>query len=121
MNKYLSDSLLKQESERQGAELLGKLIKRPTFSFAVFAVVMILIQALSKAGLIGSSFVNAVGSTLIFCIVGLGFCLLLGYSALASLGTAGFIAIGAYSAYYCLAEWDRRDWLLRVLTAVLIG
>lgn len=124
MNKYLSDSLLKQESERQGAELWGKLIKRPTFSFAVFAVVMILIQALSKAGLIGSSFVNAVGSTLIFCIVGLGFCLLLGYSALASLGTAGFIAIGSYSAYYCLAEWGLTigiGFIVAILFAVVIG
>ena len=124
MNKYLSDSLLKQESERQGAELLGKLTKRPTFSFAVFAVVMILIQVLSKAGLIGSSFVNAVGSTLIFCIVGLGFCLLLGYSALASLGTAGFIAIGAYSAYYCLAEWGLTiglGFIVAILFAVVIG
>ena len=124
VNKYLSNSLLKVESERDGAELFNKLVKRPTFSFAVFSVVMILIQVLSTAGLVGSSFVNAVGSTLIFCIVGLGFCLLLGYSALASLGTAGFIAIGAYSAYYCLAEWGLTigvGFIVAILFAVVIG
>lgn len=127
-NLYLSNSLLKQESAQQnderGAALFRKLIKRPTFSFAVFAIIMILIQVLSKAGLIGSSFVNAVGSTLIFCIVGLGFCLLLGYSALASLGTAGFIAIGAYSAYYCLAEWGLTigvGFIVAILFALIIG
>ena len=108
-NRYLASALFDQSTGEnhigQATAFLNKLRCHPTTSFAVFAVVLVAMQVLSKNGYVSSSFVNAVGSTLIFVIVGLGFCLLLGYSALASLGTAGFIGIGAYSAYYCLAEW----------------
>lgn len=108
-NRYLESTLFaeqqKARSAAQAQNVLQKLQHHPVTSFAIFALVLIAMQTLSKAGLVSSSFVTAVGSTLIFVIIGLGFCLLLGYSALASLGTAGFIGIGAYSAYYCLAEW----------------
>ena len=79
--------------------------KKPTFSFVIFAIIIALMPLLADAGVIGKSVVTAIGDTIIYCIVALGFCLLLGYSALASLGTAGFIAIGAYSAYYGIVEW----------------
>ena len=108
-NRYLSTTLFaedqKQKDAAQVSAILRKLQHHPVTSFAVFALVLALMQTLSQAGLVSSSFVTAVGSTVIFVIIGLGFCLLLGYSALASLGTAGFIGIGAYCAYYCLAEW----------------
>ena len=109
MNRYLSSTLFDQNLNEKNAcrvsAVFDKLRRHPTTAFAVFAIVLVAMQLLSGRGYVSSSFVNAVGSTLIFVIVGLGFCLLLGYSALASLGTAGFIGIGAYSAYYCLAEW----------------
>lgn len=108
-NRYLSKALFdenqKEKSAAQVQTLLGKLHRHPVTSFAIFALILIVMQVLSRLGVVSSSFVTAVGSTIIFVIVGLGFCLLLGYSALASLGTAGFIGIGAYSAYYCLAQW----------------
>ena len=43
---------------------------------------------------------------------------------IASLGTAGFIAIGSYSAYYCLAEWGLTigiGFIVAILFAVVIG
>ena len=108
-NRYLSGTLFARDQQEkdavQNAQLFTRLRRHPVTGFAVFALVLMLMQLLSKAGAISPSFVTAVGSTIIFVIVGLGFCLLLGYSALASLGTAGFIGIGAYAAYYCLAEW----------------
>lgn len=127
-NKDLSKSLLKQERDRASVEqtmsFLEKLRKRPVYSYGVFAVVLVLTQMLSKMGLISSSFVTAIGTTLIYCIVALGFCLLLGYSALASLGTAGFIGIGAYSAYYCLVEWDLNiamAFIVAIVCALVVG
>ena len=102
-NRYLSTTLFaedqKQKDAAQVSAILRKLQHHPVTSFAVFALVLALMQTLSQAGLVSSSFVTAVGSTIIFVIIGRGFCLLLGYSALASLGTAGFIGIGAYCAY----------------------
>ncbi len=128
LNKYLFNPLNKEEADRRSAEkalaVLSYIRRQPVFSFAIFALVLVLIQVLSKAGYISSPFVTAIGSTLLFCIVGLGFCLLLGYSALASLGTAGFIGIGAYSAYYCLAEWGLTiglTFVIAIVAAVAIG
>lgn len=126
-NDYLTKHLFR-EDKSAGAEqamgLLEKFRKQPTYSFALFAIVLALTQFLSSAGLISSSFVTAIGTTVIFCIVGLGFCLLLGYSALASLGTAGFIGVGAYSAYYCLVEWDLTigiAFIVAIVAALVIG
>lgn len=127
-NRYLSGTLLAhdqaEKSAAQTQSLLYKLQHHPVTSFAVFALVLVLMQILSRAGLVSSSFVTAVGSTIIFVIVGLGFCLLLGYSALASLGTAGFIGIGAYSAYYCLAQWGLTigaAFVVAIAAALVIG
>ena len=127
-NRYLSSTLFTQAQQDSSAArvlaLLQKLRTHPVTSFALFAAVLMVMQALSGYGYVTSSFVTAVGSTIIFVIIGLGFCLLLGYSALASLGTAGFIGIGAYSAYYCLAEWGLTigvAFIMAVGLALVIG
>ena len=129
-NKYLYKSLLKEDRVRAdaavGESIFSTMRKSPTIGFAILSIVLILVQALSAEGMISSAFVNAIGNTIIYCIVGLGFCLLLGYSALASLGTAGFIGIGAYVAYYGLAsgKWGLSIGMtvvVAVLAAVVIG
>jgi branched-chain amino acid transport system permease protein len=127
-NRYLSGTLFAQDQQEKSAAQTQKLFDRlwhhPVTGFAIFALVLMAMQLMSGMDLISPSFVTAVGSTLIFVIIGLGFCLLLGYSALASLGTAGFIGIGAYIAYYCLAQWGLTigiAFVLAVLAAVVIG
>ena len=120
----LSRALVQQRREEKRVEktlaFLNKIKKKPITAFAIFAVILMVLQALSDVGVVPSSFVTAIGTTVIFCIVGLGFCLLLGYSALASLGTAGFIAIGAYCAYYCLVVW-KLPIIAAVLAAILVA
>ena len=123
---YLSDNLLKQRKPADDGviTLLVKLRKHPVTAFALFAVLMVVVKVLSDYGIIGVSVVDAISTTIIYCIVALGFCLLLGYSALASLGTAGFIALGAYSAYYCLAVWGLTvsvAFIVAISVAVVIG
>lgn len=119
--------LLKEDNDATALKALGfldRLRKQPVLGYAIFAIILLLVQVLSKLGLVSSSLVTAIGSTVIFCIVALGFCLLLGYSALASLGTAGFIGVGAYSAYYCLVEWGLTigiTFVVAILAAVVIG
>ena len=127
-NRYLSGALFaleqKEKSAAQSQQLLEKLRRHPVTGYAVFALVLMVMQMLSGLDLISPSFVTAVGSTIIFVIIGLGFCLLLGYSALASLGTAGFIGIGAYCAYYCLAQWGLTigiAFVMAVAAALVIG
>ena len=127
-NNVLSKSLLNEVNKQKEAEraltVLKNIRKHPVFAFAIFAVVLVLMQVLANQGLVSSSFVTAIGTTVIYCIVALGFCLLLGYSALASLGTAGFIGIGAYSAYYCLVEWGLTigvTFIVAIVAAFIIG
>jgi len=73
------------------------IIHHPYFGFVLVAFIFALIQFLSLLGLpIGSTQLRAIGLTMIYFIVALGFTLLLGYAGLASLGTAGFVGFGAY-------------------------
>ena len=82
----------------------ASLLQNPAVPILLFCAALAGLQLLSGAGIIPNSFIYALGSTLIYAIIAIGFCLLLGYAGLASLGTAGFIGVGAYIAYYLMQE-----------------
>ncbi len=99
-------------------------LKNPLYQYLIFGGVLILVQLLAMAGVLQSSFALAVGSTLIYAIMAIGFCLLLGYSGLASLGTAGFVGIGSYIAFFCLQDWGLPyivALLLTLVVSIVIG
>ena len=99
-------------------------MKNPLSQILIFAVIMVVLQLLSMAGKIPSSFMYALGNTMIYAIAAIGFCLLLGYSGLASLGTAGFIGIGAYSAFYVMQQFGLPYIVALIVTlivSILIG
>ena len=99
-------------------------LRSPLGQLLVFVIVLSAIQFLNLQGMISSSFVQAVGNTLIYSIVAIGFCLLLGYSGLATLGTGGFIGIGTYLAYYIIQEYAlpfAAALVLTIAAAVVIG
>lgn len=80
---------------------MKKLFKNAYIQFIILGLVLALIPTLSNIGILKSSNVTVVGFTLIFTIAALGLNILLGYSGLVSLGTAGFMGLGAYlSAYF---------------------
>lgn len=93
-------------------------LRNPLSQIIIFVVIVALIEFLSMAGLISSSFVQAVGNTMIYAIIAIGFCLLLGYSGLASLGTGGFIGIGAYVAFYVIQEFNL-PYIVALLAAIV--
>ena len=80
-------------------------IKNPFVQFGALAFALILILVLSKVGVIPPATVDGIATVLIYAVSTIGFCLLLGYSGLASLGTAGFIGVGVLLTQYGLAEW----------------
>lgn len=99
-------------------------LRSPLGQLLLFVIVLSVIQLLNLQGLVSSSFVQAVGNTLIYAIVAIGFCLLLGYSGLATLGTGGFIGIGTYLAYYMIQEYElpfAAALIITVAAAVVIG
>lgn len=94
-------------------------LKHPLSQIIIFAIIMVIIQLFAIAGIIPNSFVYALGNTMIYAIVAIGFCLLLGYSGLASLGTAGFIGIGAYTAFYVIQQFGLPYIVALVVTLVV--
>ena len=126
-NNFKSPLFREQEENRSvklALDLLNKIRKQPVFLFAIFALILVAMPMLAEYKIISSADVTSVGTVIIFCIIALGFCLLLGYSALASLGTAGFIGIGAYAAYYGIVEWGLGigvAFIIAIVAALVIG
>ena len=103
---------------------LKQLISNPFGQFFVLGIALIILSFISSSGLLPKSLTSALASTIVYAIIAIGFCLLLGYSGLASLGTAGFAGIGAYTAYYVMQEIGLSFFtalILSIAVAIIIG
>ncbi len=102
----------------------NKLVAHPYFGFILAGFLLMMVQVLEYQGVIGVTYARAFGLTIIYFIVSLGFSLLLGYAGLASLGTSGFIGLGAYITGYVLGTLNLPLFTALLLTlaiAVVIG
>ena len=97
-----------------------RIASTPLSQILLFVVIFSALQLLASNGIIPNSFTFAIGSTLIYAISAIGFCLLLGYSGLASLGTAGFIGVGCYVAYYAMESFGM-PYIVAFLSALLVS
>ncbi|NCA96579.1 MAG: branched-chain amino acid ABC transporter permease [Bacteroidia bacterium] len=95
---------------------LKKVFSNPLGQFGVFGLLLALTQILNIAGIVPRSVMTTIAFVSIYSIAAIGFCLLLGYSGLASLGTAGFMGLGIYLCYYGLQEWQ-----ISILPAFIIA
>lgn len=77
---------------------------RPYSDYIIFGLILLLLPLLVKAGALKYSYLTTIASILIYSIVALGLNLLVGYSGLVSLGTAGFMGLGTYLAAYFTAD-----------------
>lgn len=75
------------------------ILRNPYLRYIIFGVVICLLPLLAKSGIMPSSFLVNLGGVIIYSVVALGLNLLLGYSGLISLGTAGFMGMGAYISW----------------------
>lgn len=99
---------------------LKSIVKHPYFGFFVIGVLMLLIQVIRMLGVdVPLQTLRALGKTMIYTIVGLGFSILLGYGGLASLGTAGFVGLGAYILGYFTNVQGYSIFLVIVITIVV--
>ena len=127
MNKYLKKnySLFNKDvkTNRGFIEGVKKVTKNPTNQYLFFGIVVCLVaflicflfsydiksmipkdifDAIKK--ITGPWDLTSIAITFIFSIASIGFCLLMGYSGLASLGIGGCIGIGTYSVRFIMAE-----------------
>ncbi len=80
------------------------LLKNPHFQFVIFGVLLAAVPTLASLGLIKASYVTIIGGTLIYAIAALGLNILLGFSGLITLGTAGFMGLASYASAYLTVD-----------------
>jgi branched-chain amino acid transport system permease protein len=76
----------------------------PYSYYIVFGIILMLLPLLVNIGVLGYSVLTIVASILVYSIVALGLNILVGYSGLVSLGTAGFMGLGTYLAAFLTAD-----------------
>jgi branched-chain amino acid transport system permease protein len=89
------------------------------FRFVLFGLALSMLVPAVSGGLLKTSFLGIMGGTIIFTVAALGLNILLGYSGLISLGTAGFMGLGAYISAYVTGDMGL-PWEIGILAAVLI-
>ena len=123
-NNFLNEqyAFLGKTPEKQDklTEGLRNIMKNPLSQIILFTIVMAVVGNLSLNKVLPYSWLSAFATTFSYSIAAVGFCLLMGYSGLASLGTGGFIGIGTYSVYYIMAE-SGLPFLLAVLVAIIVA
>ena len=83
---------------------MKKLLENRYYKYILFGVIMSLLPLLQKVGMVKSSTITVIGTILFYAIVASGLNILLGYSGLISLGTAGFMGLGAYLSAYLVED-----------------
>ena len=98
---------------------MKKLIKNPHLHFILLGLLLMVVPKLAEMGLFKVSYVTTLGGTFILAIAALGLNILLGFSGLVSLGTAGFMGLAAYLSAYFTADMGL-SFELSLILAVLI-
>ncbi|MDR3306015.1 MAG: branched-chain amino acid ABC transporter permease [Clostridiales Family XIII bacterium] len=97
----------------------GAILKNAHVQFIIFGVILCFLPAIAASGAMKSSTLSTLAFVLIYSIVSIGLNLLLGYSGLVSLGTAGFMGLGAYLAAYFVENLNLSFWLA-ILAALVV-
>lgn len=74
--------------------------KNQNLSYLIFGLILCTLPLWIELGILRNSYLTLIGSVLIYSVAAIGLNLLLGWSGLISLGTAGFMGLGAYIAAY---------------------
>ncbi len=115
----MQNALVKRESGG-----LKKAFSHPFSGFLFIGVMLIALQViaiLTDGAWPKSSMLNGFATVMIYAIVGYGFTYLLGYAGLASLGTAGFVGLGAYITSYAIRNLPGVPYLAVILATLLVS
>ena len=102
----------------------GKFFGSQYTQFILVGLFFVVLQMLGTAGFLEVSLMRGIGGLMLNAIVALGFYLLLGFAGLASLGTAGFVGLGAYLTGYLLKNTEIPMLvilLICIVVAVVLG
>ncbi len=86
--------------------------------YVIMGLLIATLPVLASNGVIKNSNIILIGSVLIYSIAGIGVDILLGYSGLISLGTAGFMGLAAYMSAYFV---NNLNWPFELSLAVSVA
>lgn len=94
-------------------------IKSPVIGYILIGLAFASLVLFVNMGIARVSYLNIFAATMIYTIVALGLNILLGYSGLISLGTAGFMGLAAYTSGF-IVDKSGLPFELGVLVAILL-
>lgn len=100
--------------------LLVSTYKNTYIRFIFFGLCLCIVPLLTSTGALKTSWLGIMGGTLIYTITALGLNILLGWSGLSSLGTAGFMGLGAYISAYVTGDMGL-PWIVGIIAAVVLS
>ena len=112
------------DKKLRGPVIINRIYQNSYVRYLLFGLVLGMLPAFFSVTGMNSSYIVNIGGVVIYSIVALGLNLLLGYSGLISLGTAGFMGLGSYIAGYVTATLElpfAACILLVILIPTLIG
>ena len=108
MDKYLYEKYslfgTKPKEQRGLTARARGVLANPLHHYLLFGIVMLVVGFLSANKILPYSLQSGMAITFAYSRASVGFCLLMGYSGLASLGTGGFMGIGSYSIHFIMTE-----------------
>ncbi|MGM9973191.1 MAG: branched-chain amino acid ABC transporter permease [Clostridiaceae bacterium] len=104
--------------------MIKKLKASEYIRFILLGLILAALPMLAEFGIVKSSYITIIGGTLIYAIAALGLNILLGFSGLISLGTAGFMGLASYISAYLTIDMElpfEVAMILAVLIPTLLG
>ena len=112
------------ENNDRFTKAVKSLFFNPIGHYIIFGIVCCIITYLATEKIIPDiipySLQSSLAVTFSFAIAAIGFCLLMGYSGLASLGTGGFIGIGSYAVHYVM-YLEELPLVVAILVALVVA
>lgn len=111
---------MSQKEKKASEKNFRTYIKNPYFQFIAFGLILMLVPTLaSNFRFFKVGYITTIGVSLIYAIAALGLNVLLGWSGLISLGTAGFMGLASYLSAYITINMGL-PFEVAMLAAVLI-
>ena len=124
MDKYLYENYAlfgtAPEDKRSLTALARSVLANPLYHYMLFGAVMLVVGFLSATKVLPYSLQSGMAITFAYSLASVGFCLLMGYSGLASLGTGGFMGIGSYAIHFVMTE-AKLPFAVALVVALAIG
>lgn len=108
------------EDKRSLTALARSVLANPLYHYMLFGAVMLVVGFLSATKALPYSLQSGMAITFAYSLASVGFCLLMGYSGLASLGTGGFMGIGSYAIHFVMTE-AKLPFAVALVVALAIG